>query len=206
MRLVLGHAWLNLWDKHLATGKINQIPIRELRGESRLGENTTLFGWVSSPTHIGKTSTLGPTDNRRPSHSGKINFEPSSRAFIARRAKSHKTQYVSPAIRPSKRRQAPDLRARCQHNLAVFQPAIGERKTAGRRGRRARSSFPRTQKSDTSDFSSFFSSHHVKRSRVRHGSATNVMKRESALLPFLLSMVLLKPGDDFFNLLCPLST
>ena len=25
MRPVLGHAWLNLWDKHMATGRINQI-------------------------------------------------------------------------------------------------------------------------------------------------------------------------------------
>ena len=25
MRLVLRHAWLNLWDKHMTTGRINQI-------------------------------------------------------------------------------------------------------------------------------------------------------------------------------------
>ena len=26
-RLVLGHAWLNLWDKHMTTGRINQVTI-----------------------------------------------------------------------------------------------------------------------------------------------------------------------------------
>ena len=28
MRLVLGHAWLNLWDKHMTTGRINQVTCR----------------------------------------------------------------------------------------------------------------------------------------------------------------------------------
>ena len=24
---ILGHAWLNLWDKHMTTGRINQVTI-----------------------------------------------------------------------------------------------------------------------------------------------------------------------------------
>ena len=28
IRLILRHAWLNLWDKHMTTGRINQVSIR----------------------------------------------------------------------------------------------------------------------------------------------------------------------------------
>ena len=28
MRLVLRHAWLNLWDKHMTTGRINQVTVQ----------------------------------------------------------------------------------------------------------------------------------------------------------------------------------
>ena len=36
MRLVLRHAWLNLWDKHMTTGRINQVSRAEFkRGAGR---------------------------------------------------------------------------------------------------------------------------------------------------------------------------
>jgi hypothetical protein len=34
---ILGHAWLNLWDKHMTTGRINQVttfPLRRLQTEA----------------------------------------------------------------------------------------------------------------------------------------------------------------------------
>jgi hypothetical protein len=38
---ILRHAWLNLWDKHMTTGRINQVTIRDARG--RLQRATILM-------------------------------------------------------------------------------------------------------------------------------------------------------------------
>ena len=40
--LILRHAWLNLWDKHMTTGRINQIAITDLFYEETLGGNRVL--------------------------------------------------------------------------------------------------------------------------------------------------------------------
>ena len=39
MRLVLRHAWLNLWDKHMTTGRINQITCVKLVKRQTNGAN-----------------------------------------------------------------------------------------------------------------------------------------------------------------------
>ena len=32
---ILRHAWLNLWDKHMTTGRINQVSYKKLKGNEK---------------------------------------------------------------------------------------------------------------------------------------------------------------------------
>lgn len=32
---ILRHAWLNLWDKHMTTGRINQVSYKKLKGSEK---------------------------------------------------------------------------------------------------------------------------------------------------------------------------
>ena len=42
---ILRHAWLNLWDKHMTTGRINQVTIlqRKLKERKKKNKNTKVF-------------------------------------------------------------------------------------------------------------------------------------------------------------------
>ena len=47
-RAVLRHAWLNLWDKHMTTGRINQISIYRVSVRKRIQTHTHTLSTLSS--------------------------------------------------------------------------------------------------------------------------------------------------------------
>ena len=69
MRLVLRHAWLNLWDKHMTTGRINQVAVRTWVGTGRTSEDVRIGPAVSvSGTSYGSKSRV----RRHPSQQTKF--------------------------------------------------------------------------------------------------------------------------------------
>ena len=69
MRLVLRHAWLNLWDKHMTTGRINQVAVRTWVGTARTSEVVRAGPAVSvSGTSYGSKSRV----RRHPSQQTKF--------------------------------------------------------------------------------------------------------------------------------------
>ena len=42
MKFILRHAWLNLWDKHMTTGRINQVPTHHRPTHAKELEGTTV--------------------------------------------------------------------------------------------------------------------------------------------------------------------
>ena len=94
MRLVLRHAWLNLWDKHMATGRINQITCESLDR---------------------KSSTEGMRRRGTPITPSRVEFLKSPH--------SSKRFSAPPALRPAANRQTFPLRAftfsQCERNISA---------------------------------------------------------------------------------------
>ena len=61
MRLVLRHAWLNLWDKHMTTGRINQVTLYEMQEQRGRRRTNPASQAKRISTFIGQTTDRQPT-------------------------------------------------------------------------------------------------------------------------------------------------
>ena len=66
--LILRHAWLNLWDKHMTTGRINQVTIRHGRGVGNYRAGASRRTRVRFRTAFRPTSWEPATRERQTSH------------------------------------------------------------------------------------------------------------------------------------------
>ena len=46
---ILRHAWLNLWDKHMTTGRINQVSYKQLTRKQALNQKRCSLGTLTKP-------------------------------------------------------------------------------------------------------------------------------------------------------------
>ena len=132
MRLVLRHAWLNLWDKHMTTGRINQVTLYEMQ-EQRGRRRTNPASQAKRISNVHRSNDRQTTnETSRPSRYSTIRW---SRDSLARRTKPPTKQKSAGALKPCgpccKRLSAPEPASRRRlagegNSLPARAPCSGE--------------------------------------------------------------------------------
>ena len=95
---ILRHAWLNLWDKHMTTGRINQVSYRDCdNSSSRMSSFHALLlklcslGTLTKP--CGSMRIIARVLNSLPSSETRNKFPDSPEQYQARGKKTHSLHY-----------------------------------------------------------------------------------------------------------------